>query len=846
MKTILKNLLGWVAMLFIAAGCSDDISDISVPTGSVEEENGALISVFNLCTDGELTGTHSVIFHVSAPKRDVYYSFSGTITPEKSIAVNGNEINLLCRLNLKNIKIPNGDYFISISGENLPNLGTHKVRLFDNTVTEVVRATFKYEGMKGEGTEENPYLVSSPNDFETLTSNLQKDPDHGYGIYFKQTESISLAHKTAGVVGVAPFQGTYDGGGHSIMSPEWKPYQQYPDSGVGLFSMLCNATVRNLTISGADFSGIAGRGGILAGSSKGNLILENLNIRGMIDGRGDYIGGVIGDVYGGVTVSNVVVEAGTRIYGKVNYSGGLFGSLQSTSNSSLKDIQCYADVDGAVYTGGMIGFMKGSAKLSAENITVDGSVAGKDYVGGVFGFIDNGEINTVTVGAAGNMIVNGAENVGGIAGYMTNTTLSDSQSFDFVKNSSGVLGVPAPQGFKSSYSGKVAGKRNVGGLAGYARNSGILHISSSATVDCIGEQTGGIVGFVDDTDNTSRIEDCTFSGQFISHFNDYIGGIVGFLRSSCGGRMQDCVNYASIVGGDYTGGICGYIHKEHNYDQGVKNMLEINWAVNAGKVDGANNVGGIIGRLYTHKEQTYLILDYEVAINHCMNAAYIIARGGDGEDGLGGIIGRSCLMTNVNYCANHGVIEAKGKLHSIGGIVGRLGQDAKYEKESNYGTRVIECINTGTIKSSHSSARVGGIAGYCEEGNDVNTTSSGIWNSRNSGTVVPDQNNDTGGILGWGDNLAVVQKNFNIGKVEHGNAILGTHKFNGVVRSGVNYFIEGTGASWPSWLAYGVPESKLTDQSAYPEFDFKSVWEMTSDGPNLRRNKWRDPASAAL
>ena len=133
MKTLFKRFLSCVVILLVAISCSDDIAEETNPTGSVEEENGELISVFNLCADGELTGTHTVIFHVSAPQLDAYYSFTGTITPERGVTVNGRDITLLCRLNLKDFKIPDGDYFISISGENLPNLGTHKVRFFDNT-----------------------------------------------------------------------------------------------------------------------------------------------------------------------------------------------------------------------------------------------------------------------------------------------------------------------------------------------------------------------------------------------------------------------------------------------------------------------------------------------------------------------------------------------------------------------------------------------------------------------------------------------------------------------------------------------------------------------------------------
>lgn len=75
-------------------------------------------------------------------------------------------------------------------------------------------------------------------------------------------------------------------------------------------------------------------------------------------------------------------------------------------------------------------------------------------------------------------------------------------------------------------------------------------------------------------------------------------------------------------------------------------------------------------------------------------------------------------------------------------------------------------------------------------------------------------------------------RTFNRGKVSHGNAIIGTHNSGTIFSHDHNYYLEGTGKSWPS--STSVKADKITDKSVYKEFDFDNIWIMTSDGPMLR------------
>ncbi len=756
MRLIFKTILIIATISLLITGCSKDNTPEFEPTGTIEEEDGEQVSVFNLNigTDDDLTGTHEVTFHITALRLETYYSFPGTIRVDKVVSGNISDFALRCRMKLRDFDVPDGDYFISITGESLPNFGAFKIKLFDRTITQLQRSTYAYNGLNGEGTKEKPYLIGNPYDFDAFIIHLHGDPDHGYGLYFRQTNDIDLWDRTDGVVGVAPFQGTYDGNGHTLSRPRWKqPSKKYPDSGVseiGLFKTLCSATVRDLTITEAEFTNISRNGGILAGCAKGSVTLENIHVQGKVNVIGENAGGLIGYANGGVTVTGASVE-----------------------NESSVSALC---------------------------------------------------------------------NAGGFIGRMENVTVTDSQSFDFQKNSAGVFEIPGPGTFTSSCNATVTSEIAAGGITGFAKNSKILHISSSASVSAK-QQLGGIVGYLEDTDNSSRLEDCTFTGKIEAPSAECVGGIAGYINTLNGGRLQDCVTYSSITGGNTTGGIIGYIIKSHDANEGAKNLIEVQWTANASRVEGGNNVGGIVGEIY-YPHGYNLIDKYEINIANSVNVGELIARGGDSEQGLGGIVGRTGVLTQIYASANHGKIEARGKLHGVGGIVGRLGRDYTANQEYIcYNTKVIECINTGDISATNRDPRIGGIAGYGEEG-DYQTN--GIWNSRNSGTITADQNDDTGGILGCTDRETTLTHNFNNGKIEHGNVILGTHKFNCEANCFNNFYLEGTGKTWPSYAGHALSAKQITDKSKYNKWDFDTIWEMTSDGPNLRNNKWRNPASAVI
>ena len=126
---------------------------------------------------------------------------------------------------------------------------------------------------------------------------------------------------------------------------------------------------------------------------------------------------------------------------------------------------------------------------------------------------------------------------------------------------------------------------------------------------------------------------------------------VGGITGSSSGNIWSCSNYGTITGeGSYTGGIIGY-----------QNMGMMYNCYNDGNVTGCDYTGGISG----YSRQGSLLYN-------CYNVADV-----SGTDMVGGVIGE-CDTYN--------------------------GQPLR--------TKVKNCINTGSVESTSSSTKVGGVCGY--------------------------------------------------------------------------------------------------------------------------------------
>ncbi len=159
--------------------------------------------------------------------------------------------------------------------------------------------------------------------FKTKTIKLDKDFD--LKILKDNGEPVSFAP----IGEKQPFDGTFDGQGHTISNlyqSGWDfGYDWYNYGSVGLFSEVKDATIKNVTIKNATVQIEGGDVGGITGSATGNCTFENITIADSDFGTyNNGIGGIIGwSGEGSYTFNNINIQSDVTL-------GGLWGSFDSS------------------------------------------------------------------------------------------------------------------------------------------------------------------------------------------------------------------------------------------------------------------------------------------------------------------------------------------------------------------------------------------------------------------------------------------------------------------------------------------------------------------------------------
>ncbi len=188
---------------------------------------------------------------------------------------------------------------------------------------------------------------------------------------------------------ITDFRGTLNGKGHKISN-----LSVYSSSGqpTGLFSTTNGATIKKLSIEGAEIIGLQSTG-ILVGNMGGGIITE-VHTQGNVQGT-DYVGGIVGRTMGG-QITNSYSTSSTaneeRIRATGNYAGGITGSL--VGGGSINSVYSEATVEAQNYTGGIVGeFIEAQMANAYFSGTITSSPTSK--IGGVIGKMNStfGESN---------------------------------------------------------------------------------------------------------------------------------------------------------------------------------------------------------------------------------------------------------------------------------------------------------------------------------------------------------------------------------------------------------------------------------------------------------------------
>lgn len=225
-----------------------------------------------------------------------------------------------------------------------------------------------------------------------------------------------------------------------------------------------------------------------------------------------------------------------------------------------------------------------------------------------------------------------------------------------------------------------------------------------------------------------------------------------------------------ITGKYYVGGIVGE----------SRNISTISYCVVGGEVNGAENVGGIVGKQY--------LSDYVNGTNYikyCMNAAPI-----SGNNFVGGIVGYS---------------------HSYYSYSGYYGDNYRYSD-------VIYCANTGTVKASGSYA--GGVVGY-STGNRLSQTNTYCYNTGNVSAT-----SYAGGLIGsCSSSYTYVTHCYSVGTVTATSNYGGCFGSNPYSSTFCYYLDEGV-TNPTCTVGISKSEDQMKKATAYEQWDFKNTWTM--------------------
>lgn len=587
-----------------------------------------------------------------------------------------------------------GDNF-ALAGSNL-----YSPEEVDDLVTDVLVADFgdyKKEieikrapaiPLAGTGTSEDPYLISSVDDWNNLSDYMDLVSESFESKFLKITSDLNFTDKEFKMLcaaGVTPFNGTLDGDGKTMSGISINTTGTYQAAirTVGELGTVANLTMEGEVTSAQDYTGgfSAKVYGTLTNCvSKINVVstkktrtsgfgylystakLTEVVNKGNITGAGNYIAGIASKADEGVSLVKCGNEGTILCNAKqISYAAGLIAEANPVTM-----VECYnkgnietIDIEKTKSVAGLIAYASAKTgrkiEMTLDKCYNEGNITGSIIVGGL---IANTDAN---------------------ASSLTNPmTLSECY------NTGNITVMPEkPQ---SGNSAPVAGL-----VALYTPGSQFLDCYNAGEIKAATANAGGIAGYPKANakeDLQTLFKGCRNTGNIVGTSN-HVGGIVALNANYT--VIDNGYNAAEVKGNYGVGGIAGNIDGEFSV---IKNSY------NTGSVTAATNrAGGIVG------------LGFKGNLESCLNIGNVASEStevGDAKTsgyGIGGIAGLgTSIYTN---CYNLGSVMGANR---VGGLVG-------YPKSGQ--TQILSCYNMGSVAGTE---EIGSIIGA-----DITDTS--IWNS---------------------------------------------------------------------------------------------------------------------
>lgn len=329
----------------------------------------------------------------------------------------------------------------------------------------------------------------------------------------------------------------------------------------------------------------------------------------------------------GYTISGLKIVFGDDT---TTVNSGLFSQLQGATikNLSIKGevaIETTIDFpkDDPEYRFGLLAGVSSSSTISNCTIVKGSKIEStgdfRFYGGAVVGKSFGDQLSNVSSYAEIDYSSRGY--IAGIASYVYGSTLKSCLNDGDIKATADVAGVVC-----NSYMATLDS----------CLNSGEVYSSGATFI-------AGVVGYASET----VVTDCTNRGGVDGGSGSrYVAGVVASL--SADSEIYNAANYGAIKGEmsiNRVGGILASCDILENYSYSIS---PLNDCVNYGSVEGVKYVGGIIGSI-TSNTSTY---EYDCEINSCVNSGTVTASG-DYAAGVAGYVTTNVIFDN---CINNEVI----------------------------------------------------------------------------------------------------------------------------------------------------------------------------------------------
>ncbi|MDS0526067.1 fibronectin type III domain-containing protein [Clostridium sp. SHJSY1] len=353
------------------------------------------------------------------------------------------------------------------------------------TKPDSVTVVSKYNPI-GKGTQDNPYIITNVDELVNIKYDL--------AAYYKLGRDIDLSGISWTPIGNsnAQFTGTFDGDGYSIKN------LSMDNSGVnvnGLFGYIKGATIKNVVMKDTNILGGDYVGALVANVAGTSTIDGCLAIDGTVSG-GSYVGGLVG-CGAALNISNS--SSTVTVIGKSDNIGGLVGNLAGNITNCYTIGDVTSDGNNV---GGIAGNIAGGITGSYANGNVTSNTA--NNVGGLAGALQGPIVQSYSTGT-----ISGVNNVGGLVGSSTSSTVQDSF------NIGNVIGTNLIGGIQGTGNAKITNCYSAGKVTGTGANiGGITSSTASIITKCYFDSTAsGIKAPADQAKATSDLQNkVTYSG----------------------------------------------------------------------------------------------------------------------------------------------------------------------------------------------------------------------------------------------------------------------------------------------------------------------------------------------